>query len=365
MIDPQAYRLRIGMFCIRTRTKLKSAELFHHDSTALGIALILTLLVIGGVEQNPGPDFTAEHPPGPSFSDVTLMDVMEAIRISQLQVDQLTRQVNEFMKAMTVTSSDGQYGLPIPTTTSMCTCSTLYPTPPTSSDRSPTKPTSSATNETKAPLKSTSPSLPITGADARSTVTLQRRSRPGNARTNTMPRVGAVMLGCLNVRRIAAAARDEFLLGEHVVFKSITGGTARSALGVLRGAVASCRAISADLVLHLGGSDLARQSVEYTLDCIAEVIKTAKQVNKVRDIVVCSVPQDPSPQMNCLTIKRKDLNDELERLCLSEGIRFLDLRPRLSQCAYHGLDRSRLNLNRDGCRNAWQVLASEVTGFLD
>ena len=36
-----------------------------------------------------------------------------------------------------------------------------------------------------------------------------------------VPRVGAVMLGCQNVRRIAAAAREELLLGSQVVFKGI------------------------------------------------------------------------------------------------------------------------------------------------
>ena len=170
------------------------------------------------------------------------------------------------------------------------------------------------------------------------------------------------MLGCQNVRRIAAAAREEFLLGSQVVFKGIRGGSVRCALGALHAAVASCQAITADLVLHVGGNDLAHHSVEFTLDCIAELVKAAKQISKVRDLVICSVPQDLSlsPHM-----KRSDLNDDLERLCECEGVRFVDLRPRLNACRYQGLDKSRLNLNRDGCRNVWQMLAGEVVGFLD
>ena len=173
------------------------------------------------------------------------------------------------------------------------------------------------------------------------------------------------MIGCQNVRRIAAAVRDEFHLGSQVVFRSIREGTARCVLRALHGAVAGCNALKAGLVLHVGGNELAYQSVEYTLDCIAEVVKAAKHVTKVRNIVLCSVPQDPSAHFDHLSMKRADLNAEIERLCLSEGIRFLDLRPRLNESSYNGLDKSRLNLNRSGPRNAWQMLASEVIGFLD
>ena len=170
------------------------------------------------------------------------------------------------------------------------------------------------------------------------------------------------MLGCQNVRRIAAAAREEFLLGSQVVFKGIRGGSVRCALGALHAAVASCQASTADLVLHIGGNDLAHHSVEFTLDCVAELVNAAKRISKVRDIIICSVPQDPfsSPYM-----KRSDLNDDLERLCECEGVRFADLRPRLNTCSYQGLDKSRLNLNREGCRNVWQLLAGDVVGFLD
>ena len=167
--------------------------------------------------------------------------------------------------------------------------------------------------------------------------------------------------------RVATAARDEFLLGSQVVFEGIRGGSVRCALGSLHGAVARCRALTADLVLHVGGNDLAYHTVEFTLDCMAELVKAARQISKVRDIIICSVPQDPSSSANndILSMKRNDLNGELERLCETEGVRFIDLRPRLDECSYQGLDKSRLNLNRDGARNVWQMLAGEVVSFLD
>ena len=93
MIDLQIYRVRIRMFCIRTAGKLKPIRCVTQDPMALGLALILTLLVIGGVERKPGPDFVGEDTPGASFSGVTLMDVMEAVRITQLQIGHLSSKV--------------------------------------------------------------------------------------------------------------------------------------------------------------------------------------------------------------------------------------------------------------------------------
>lgn len=95
MIDLQAYRLAIGMFRFRVKCKQKSSDFkCDDDANAMGIALICTLLVIGGLELNPGPSTTADYEqPGPSFVDASIMDVMQAIRILQLHLDQLSQQL--------------------------------------------------------------------------------------------------------------------------------------------------------------------------------------------------------------------------------------------------------------------------------
>ena len=84
------------MFSARSSAKLKpTTSQCQHDATARGIALICTLLVIGGVELNPGLSNARDerHPPGPSFMDVMLMDIMQALRLTQLQIDHLSAQV--------------------------------------------------------------------------------------------------------------------------------------------------------------------------------------------------------------------------------------------------------------------------------
>ena len=352
MIDPQAYRIQVGMFCIRVSSKLKVVSCLQHDMNALGLALILTLLVIGGVEQNPGPTTGEEHLPGPSFSGVTLMDVMEAIRITQYQIDGLTNKVHELTSIITDTRHNGK---------AKQSHQIIHPTP---SDRLQDRQKTVTSNITMSKTLPDSPS-PVSprNSDTGVWTAVASSKKRRRSRSGTTQNVGAVMLGCQNVRRIATAAREEFLLGGHVVFKSIRGGTARSVLGALHGAVAGCKALKADLVLHVGGNDLFAHSVEYTLDCMSELIKAAKQINKVREIVVCSVPQDSSTSVNFQSMKRGDLNDDIGRLCKTEGVRFVDLRPRLDQCNYQGLDKSRFNLNRDGSRNAWQMLSSKVVFF--
>ena len=59
MIDPQSYRVRIGLFSIRCkRAPDEKSKCSSQDEMALGLALVLTLLIIGGVEPNPGPKRT-------------------------------------------------------------------------------------------------------------------------------------------------------------------------------------------------------------------------------------------------------------------------------------------------------------------
>ena len=106
-------------------------------------------------------------------------------------------------------------------------------------------------------------------------------TREGVNRSDSIPATGVVMIGCQNVRRIATAAANEFILGTQVVFKSIRGGIAQHVLAELPGAVTDCQSSTVELVLHVGGNDIGFRSVEYTLDCIAEIVKQAKQIGKV------------------------------------------------------------------------------------
>ena len=111
----------------------------------------------------------------------------------------------------------------------------------------------------QAPAASAPVSSRYTSTEAKRRTSSYRRCSSRSRSSSSVSRVGAVLLGCQNVRRIAAAAREEFLLGDEAVFKSISGGTVRSALGALGSVVSNCRALSIDLILHIGGNDLAHR----------------------------------------------------------------------------------------------------------
>ena len=85
------------MFCVKSTSKLKLTKIkYDHDTNAMAIALICTLLVIGGIELNPGPTgIDDRHLAGPSYAEVTLMDVMQAVHLTQIQINELSSKVQE------------------------------------------------------------------------------------------------------------------------------------------------------------------------------------------------------------------------------------------------------------------------------
>ena len=68
MIDLATYRIRIGSFCLTYKNKTDKSHA-SQDELALGLALLMTLLLIAGIEPNPGPANGAECEP--SFLDNT------------------------------------------------------------------------------------------------------------------------------------------------------------------------------------------------------------------------------------------------------------------------------------------------------
>ena len=100
------------MFSAGSSNSLKMTNVkYQHDSTAVG--LICTLLVIGGVELNPCPSTATDkgNLPGPSFVCASLMDVMQAIHLTHLQLDQLSALVQDLtnlVKGLTQTQQTRQ-----------------------------------------------------------------------------------------------------------------------------------------------------------------------------------------------------------------------------------------------------------------
>ena len=339
MIDLQTYRLRIGMFSAG-QNSLKMTEVkYQHDSTALGIVLICTLLVIGGVELNPGPSTATDksNPSGPSFVNTSLMDVMQAVHLTQLQLDQLSTQVQDLttlVKGLTQTQQ-----------------------------------TRRSKQQTKQEVYQAEASTNLGSLQECSQHVhgLNSREEPDDCRDNaSKTRVktresGAVLIGSENVKRIGAAAMEEFVMDSNVSFLA---STSESTMQNLSKVMSRSKAQKIDVVFHTGSDQLKESTADFVLESIADQITCAKKKRKTNQVFVCSVEerQDAGLRANETA---KTVNQELSSLCLEYGAKFLDLRPRTSECRFSGLNKTGRLYTFEAARNISQEILSEVPGFLD
>ena len=109
---------------------------------------------------------------------------------------------------------------------------------------------------------------------------------------------------------------------------------------------------------------MSGNSADFVLESIAGQISYAKRKRKTSQVYVCSVEER---QDAGLIGKKtaKTVNQELENLCLKYGAKFLDLRPRMSECNFSCINRTGWLYTIEAARNISQEILSEVPGFLD
>ena len=120
-----------------------------------------------------------------------------------------------------------------------------------------------------------------------------------------------------------------------------------------------------DIVLHVGSNDLAsHRSVDHVLDGLAGAIESTMNTKSVRDVFVCSIEERRDLGQDVKQASRL-LNEQLSLLCGSYGAKFIDLRSRLQECRFAGINRTGILYTTEGSHNVSQLLMSEVSGFLD
>ena len=335
MIELQAYRIAIGRFHLRTKCKQTAHKVeCDHDANAMGIALICTLLIIGGLELNPGPSAVEEYDQsGPSFTDATMMDVMHAICGLHAQLDQLSLQMHELkcqMNELTLGRRTEQHehvpGEVSPNGTDQSTnhTHTLHP---------------AAQDDDAAPPESP-----------------ERCGRRTVIRKN-----GAILIGSENVHRIRAAAMEEFVLDSNVSFVTAKSSNITRSLS---DAMVKSRAQKIDIVLNTGADQLITDSADSILENIACQITYARRKKKTKEVFVCSVEERQDLGVMAAETA-KIVNQELKNLCSEYKAKYLDLRPRLALCQFSGINKTGRLLTFEAARNVAQEILSEVPGFLD
>ena len=153
----------------------------------------------------------------------------------------------------------------------------------------------------------------------------------------------------------------EFKLDSNVSFVSSPSERVTQKLSDI---VTRSKAQKIDVVLHTGVDQLMGNSADFVLESIAGQISCAKRKQKTNQVFVCSVEerQDAGLMANETA---KTVNQGLGNLCLEYGAKFLDLRPRMSECNFSGINRTGWLYTFEAAQNISQEILSEVPGFLD
>ena len=194
------------------------------------------------------------------------------------------------------------------------------------------------------------------------TVTKRRRNIKASHKRRSGS--GALIIGGSNVYRISIAARNEYNI-DRSMFKCVPGIVIENVPNKLARAVQEVGVKEVDVVLHVGSDDLAaHRSVDYVLEGLATTIESSLMLQNVRDVVVCSVEERHDAGKDVYQ-NACGLNEQLSHLCSTYGAKFLDLRRRLQECRFGGINRTGVLYTAEGSHNVSQLLMSEVSGFLD
>ena len=254
--------------------------------------------------------------PGPSFASVNLMDLMEALRLTQLKVDKISKDLTELKLAIQLLSA-GDSG----------------PRPPT-------------TNEDSA----SQVAQPGQGGQRRDT---QKRCSSGRDNHPDL-----LIIGDSNVRRLGQSN-----VPPNVSCRSISGATVHDVERELAGMSDDYQ--TSGLIIHAGTNDLARKGSEEIVSSLMKLAQNVKGRSRVRQVYICSVT--PRKDLGAFVFSRSEsVNNRLRSLCMeTHGISFIDLREQLDRCQFSGLVRDGLHYNKAGASRTLNKILDSVDTFLD
>lgn len=402
MIDPQSYRVRIGLFSIRCKCARKEKTSSSQDELALGLALVLTLLIIGGVEPNPGPtravniSTQSEEALCLTRSELKLV-VAEAVEVA------LKNKAAEFGEALASDLHDalraiddemGRFAMRLKRLEAWKTEHDADVKMQAKGCQTHDRATSKATEigSISAPQKrqiknnviqnETDKEVAITLQDTNNgqqhaTEETQEKGTKGASpatyekggwmrvarknKQNKHRKYGGILIGGQNVTRIKAAAMDEFKFDQNVSFVNTTSDNFKYSLSNITG---RSKAENIDVVIHLGADDALVHCVDDILKKLTDFVKYATQISNVKTVSVCSLEErrDAGPTVYQIINK---VNSELAQLCTSTGSTFIDLRPRLEETKHGGINRTGFLYTFEGSHSVAQHILAEVPGFLD
>ena len=282
-------------------------------------------------EDKPG---SVAHPPseplpGPSFISVTLMDVMEAIRMTQVKMDKLADEVSQVRQQLRTLQAQDR---------SRSGHSLTHHGPPVSvSDE-----------QQQLTVQQAEGHLTLKSSSGRLQDTRQQDSEP----------TSLLIVGDSNVRRLEAVSKHN---PARLTFQSISGATIDRVGRDTDQAVERCKAT--DVVIHVGTNDVSRRGSEQVVRDVLDMAQKIKSKNGARNVYICSVTPR-TDQGSYIFSRSESINNRLRLSCSKSTISFIDLRSTLGRCAFSGLLRDRVHYNREGAMEVLKMIAESVDNFL-
>ena len=258
-----------------------------------------------------------ESIPGPSFMTASLMDVMEALRITQLKMDKVSNDILEMRQEIRkIAHGLDQRAAP-----------PMGHLDPISQD------------------KQGGPEVQKQGADK--TAVPRRDKRPDQI----------LIVGDSNVRRLETIKRRS-----NITFRSVSGATIEQLERQLPG---SKELLAPKVVLHIGANDLAQKGSEQIASGLVSLAKKTKIRSGIRQVYVCSVTS--RKDLGSFIYSRSEsVNNRLHSLCMrTAGVTFIDLRQCLDRCPFTGLMRDGIHYNNAGALRALDTIVDSTGDFLE
>ena len=246
----------------------------------------------------------------------SIMDVMEALRLTQLKLDRVSSELAELKLAFRAVMPDG--------------------------DR--------RTSLSPAPEHASRPE--------------EIQASPGDQVRRNKPRSSIVtgkqdllIIGDSNVSRLDTSPGRS-----RATFRSTPGATIERLGRELR--ETSDTFTASKLVLHVGTNDLTRKGSEEIAVNLVKLAQHAKTCSGIKQVFICSVI--PRKDLGSFIFSRSEsVNNRLRSLCMgTAGVRFIDLREQLDRCPFTGLARDALHYNKVGATRVFDVINNSVGSFL-
>ena len=262
--------------------------------------------------------------PGPSFLAVNLMDVMEAVRLTQLKLDKVSSDLIEVKQAVQILLLRD-----------------------TRSPETLIRPTATIPQETQLD--------PVNRTTEQQRNNSHKSATSRTAQQQTTSERTVLIIGDSNVQRLQRS-NDQ----RNISFRSVPGAKTEQIEHITKAIDDSTR----NVVLHVGTNYLAHDGSEKIAKGLVRLAQQTRTSRGVEHVFICSVT--PRKDLGPFVYSRSEsVNNRLHSLCMTTaGVSFIDMRQQLDGCPFTGLAKDAVHYNKAGASAVLNKVIRSISDFL-